>query len=518
MGCASAFLLLLLATQEPLHERVDRLIAEGAGGRTAAARSDDAEFHRRAHLDFAGRIPTAAETRAFLSDESPDKRTRLIDRLLAAPEYADHAADRFDVMLMERRGEDKEWRTWLVESFRANKPWDRMAREILDPDFRDEKKRGAGFFITKRMEKYGQNPTDYPGLTRDVGRLFMGIDLRCAQCHKHLTVKEYKQVDFQGLFATYRNLKLQQKNQTVKVSWVSEGLMKEELEFSSVFKDGKKTTPPRVPFGEPIAIPDLEKGKEWVEPPDKKKKTLGRPAFSPLSEVARRLVSLDNPYFATNIANRAWFLLMGRGLVEPLDLFHDENLPSHPALFDLLGTELVAHDYDLKWLFRELALTEVYQRSSLLPEGVTSLPADRFLVAIEKPIAAEAFRRSVLVATGEFERKGKDAELRKAFHAALANAPREPEVTVNPTLKGALFMRNSDRFLGLIERRDGNLVDRMSKMKDTSAVAEELYLSVFSRLPDGDERKSVKGWLDRKGGMSPLVWALLSSAEFFVNH
>ena len=118
MGYVSAFLL-LLAAQEPLHERVDRLIAEGAGGRSAAARSDDAEFHRRAHLDFAGRIPTAAETRAFMADDTRGKRTRLIDRLLAAPQYAVHMADRFDVMLMERRGEDKEWRKWLVESFRV---------------------------------------------------------------------------------------------------------------------------------------------------------------------------------------------------------------------------------------------------------------------------------------------------------------------------------------------------------------------------------------------------------------
>jgi len=187
---------------------------------------------------------------------------------------------------------------------------------MVSPRFTDEARRGAGFFITKRLEKYGQNPTDFPGLTRDVGRMFMGVDLQCAQCHRHLTVKDYKQVDFQGLYAAFLNLRRQGPNDSVKVAWASEGILKKKLEFGSVFSETKKNTGPRVPFGEEIAIPVFKKGEEWKVKPDRKKKITGVAKFSPLKEIAERLATAENPYFARNIANRAWFLMMGRGLAQ----------------------------------------------------------------------------------------------------------------------------------------------------------------------------------------------------------
>jgi hypothetical protein len=215
----------LLQGGETLHEKVDALIAAKAAGQVMSPAADDAEFLRRAWLDFDGGIPTAAAARAFLSDPSPEKRTALVEKLIAAPRFAERMADAFHVMLMERRGENPAWRKWLADSFRANKPWDTMVREILAPDFVDEKLRGAGWFITRRLEKVGQQETDYPGLTRDVGRMFMGVDLQCCQCHRHLTVDQYKQADFSGLFAVYSNLKLQPVDATRKVAWVSEGAM-----------------------------------------------------------------------------------------------------------------------------------------------------------------------------------------------------------------------------------------------------------------------------------------------------
>ena len=90
---------------------------------------------------------------------------------------------------------------WVHTAVAENKPWDAMAREILCPNADDEKTRNAALFYVRRLEKVGQNPTDYPGLTRDLGRLFMGVDLKCAQCHNHKYIKDYKQADFQGLFA-----------------------------------------------------------------------------------------------------------------------------------------------------------------------------------------------------------------------------------------------------------------------------------------------------------------------------
>jgi hypothetical protein len=122
---------------EPLHQRIDELVAAGFNGKPASL-SSDAEFFRRVNLDLAGRIPTAADSRAFLEDSSSDKRVAVIDLLLAAPEFAGRMANLFHVMLMERRGDNEDWMKFLKASFAQNKSWDQIVREILKPDRDDE--------------------------------------------------------------------------------------------------------------------------------------------------------------------------------------------------------------------------------------------------------------------------------------------------------------------------------------------------------------------------------------------
>src|SRR5262245_27038990 len=176
----------------PLRERIDQLITAAAGGPVAGQSSDD-EFCRRVYLDLAGRIPSLEETRAFLADGDADKRTKLIDRLLASEDHVRRMSQALHVMLMERLGDHAEWQKFLRQSVQANKPWDQLVREILNPNPDDEVTRGSALWFTKRLENYGQNPVDIPGLVRDVGRHFLGIDVQCAQCHDHLFVEEYKQ-------------------------------------------------------------------------------------------------------------------------------------------------------------------------------------------------------------------------------------------------------------------------------------------------------------------------------------
>ena len=256
-----------------LHEQVDQLIAAKAQAakQPLAGPADDGEFLRRAWFDFAGTIPSAEETRKFLADKSPDKRAKLLERLTTSPKFAEQLAEAFNIQLMERNGDSDEWRKYLTASFRANKPWDQMAREILGPDFKDEQLRGAGFFATRRLDKVGQQDTDYPGLTRDVGRLFMGVDLQCCQCHKHLTVKDYKQVDFNGLFFPIQNLKMQAASGDYKTPWVLEGLVTNKYEFVSVLSNVKGATGPRVPLGAEVEIPAFTTKEElWSVPPDPK--------------------------------------------------------------------------------------------------------------------------------------------------------------------------------------------------------------------------------------------------------
>lgn len=522
---------------EPLHERVDALIVTKAAGHATSPAADDAEFLRRAWLDFDGGIPSVAEARRFLQDKSPAKRSQLIKTLIAAPRFAERMADAFNVMLMERRGENPGWRQWLTDSFRANKPWDAMVREILAPDFLDEKQRGAGWFITRRLEKVGQQDTDYPGLTRDVGRMFMGVDLQCCQCHRHLTVQDYKQADFTGLFTVYSNLKLQPADTLRKTAWVSEGAMTAKYEFASVLTGAKGQVGPRVPFNEEVAVPTYTADEAWLIKPDKKTKELGTPRFSPLKEISQRLPSPENRIFAKNIANRVWFLLMGRGLVEPLDFQHSANPPTHPELLDLLADELTSHHFDLRWLIGELALTQTYARASTLPDGSTQQPDELYLTAHERHLTFEQQMRAFLTGTGELDRLSQNkkadssddarkftlADFEKAFSAALANAPKEAEIHVSPTLRSSLFFRNSDFVQWALRSRTGNLIERASKLDDSGAMAEELYLATLTRLPDGDEKASFNMWMEKRSAdkdkaLGDFAWALLSSTEFFVNH
>src|SRR5262249_35352892 len=296
---------------EPLHRQIDQLMLATAAGKPASSLAEDAEFLRRISLDLTGCIPSAAQTRSFLADKAADKRAKLIEQLLNGPDYAPHMADVFHVMLMERLGDHPEWSTWLRESFAKNKPWDQMSREILRADPGDTSNKGAAFFFAKRLEHYGENPVDYPGLTRDVGRLFLGKDLRCAQCHDHLFISDYKQEHFQGLFAFFRNTYLNDGPSAI----VGEKPTTQKLPFASVFKKVPHETGPRLPGGREMLVPVMKPGEEFVKTPDPKTKSPGVLRHSPLATLAEQLPTAANEDFVRNSVNRFWFILMGRGLV-----------------------------------------------------------------------------------------------------------------------------------------------------------------------------------------------------------
>lgn len=530
------FVLIVAGTalaDEPLSARIDSLI-ESAAPVPVAAVADDAEFLRRVFLDFAGRIPSIEEALAFLNDSAADKRTVLIERLLASPEYARRMRDAWHVLLMERAGDNEEWLKFLEQSFASNKSWDKLVREILNPNPEDEATRGAAYFLTKRLENYGQQPVDLPGLTRDVGRLFLGVDLQCAQCHDHLFVDDYKQVDFQGLhtFLSHTTIRTD-----VKFPAVAEKVVDKKTEFMSVFIKQAHTTGPRLPFGAEIDVPAFAKGEEFAVAPDRKSNFPGKPKFSPLAILAEQLPTSSNTLFVRNIVNRLWRQMMGRGLVHPLDLHHSANPPSHPAVLDLLAADFVSHQFDIKWLLRELAMTRCYQRSSLLPSGLERAPAsETYVVAIEKPLSSEQTLLSVLQATGELTRfqaapqaDGKQKpnpqmeDLRKRFVAAFANPPREPEGEFAPSVKAALFLSNDGKVLELLKPNGGNLAERLLKESDGQKQVETLFLSVLSRRPSTEEATAVATLISsrvesREIAISQAIWALVCTTEFCVNH
>ena len=511
-----------VALADELPARVDALIAADVKDAPLGATCDDATFVRRASLDLAGRIPSWQEATTFLDSTDAHKRSQLIDALLASNDYPRRMQDLFHAMLMERRGDSPEWSKFLQTSFEANKPWDQLVREILDPDPTHEAIRGAAFFHTKRLEKVGQQETDYPGLTRDVGRLFLGMDLQCAQCHDHLFIDSYKQVDFQGMYTVYQNTFIRS---DLTFPAIGEKVLTKKADFSSVFAKVSLTTGPRIPGGKEIEIPAFEKDQEYLVPPDKKTNFPGTPKFRGMQFIATELPTPENTAFARNIANRLWFVMMGRGLVNPLDQHHPANPPSHPELLDVLAQEIVARKFDMKAMLRQLALSETYQRTTVLPEGTEPPPPETYRVATEKRLSAEQLLSSVLVATGSRD-KPREADLEKlraAFVKAFGNVPTDPEVEFSPSLKSSLFVLNDPAVLDCLTPQPGNLVERLLKTDDSAALADELYLSVLTRRPTDEERTAVAEYLtqnsDRRSeAVTTHIWALLASTEFCLNH
>lgn len=538
----------------PLHQQIDVLIARRLADLKIepAGVSSDAEFVRRVYLDLNGVIPTAGQARSFLNDPAPDRRRRLIDDLLASPDYALHMARVFDVMLAERRTPavssaldvpSATWRAYLAGSFAENKPWDQIAREILASDGTDDKLAGAVKFYLVRDVAPHQ-------LTRDIGRLFLGVDLQCAQCHDDPRFDDYLQADYFGIYAFVQRMKVHPLSP--RGALVAEAAVGKTT-FTSVFTAQSGETNPRLPGGQMLADPEVQKGEEYIVKPGPRER--GVPTYSRRLKLAEQLPRPETKGFSRNIANRVWALLMGRGLVHPLDLHHAANPPSHPELLDSLEQWLVGHRYDIKGLLREIALSQTYQRSSVLPKGVKELPEEAFAVAPLRGLTAEQLRWSVLQATGRIERHyaklgtqqkkptpAKTAQAEPAWKwkaasneplerqsapliAAFAGLPGQAEGGFQPVVDQALFLRNSTKLLPLLQEEPGTLLARLGANGEAGSVAEELYLSVLSRRPTPEEAAEVGQLLagagtpaERKEVLQALMWGLLLSAEFRLNH
>lgn len=352
----------------PLHERIDAAIESGLVG-SPAAPADDATLCRRLYLDLAGRTPSVAEAREYLADPAPDKRARLVDRLLASPEFSRHFSVWLDVSLMERRADKNvptpEWRKYLFDSVSANKPYDQLVREILSADGADPATRPAAkFYLDRDGEPFA--------LTRDVGRMFFGMDLQCAQCHDHPLVNDYHQEDYHGLLAFLnRTVLFTDAENKVSLGEKAEG----DTAYQSVFDPNQKgNIGPTLPGGLPLVEPTFPKGEEYLVAPADKVRPV--PKHSRRALLAASTTDGKNRAFNRNIANRLWGFLFGRALVEPVDFIHTANPASQPEVLELLADEIVARRYDLRAMLREMALTRAYARSLELPTETPELAAE----------------------------------------------------------------------------------------------------------------------------------------------
>ena len=546
-----------LADDRPLHELIDQHIDAALAEKKipVAQVASDAEFLRRVTLDLTGTIPDLARTREFLESSESQKRERLIEQLLASEDFASHMAIVFDVTLMERRPDNHvttaEWRDYLTQSFAGNKPLNQLAAEILGADGVDERIRPAAkFYLDRAVEK--------DTLVRDIGRLFLGVDLQCAQCHDHPDIDDYLHQHYHGLSVFVAGSKTFKQPDGKSV--LQEVVLR-EVEFASVFTPEKtSTTGPRL-LDALMEVPEFPEGEEYVEKPSRTVRSV--PKFSLRKLLAERLPQNETPEFSRNLANRLWAMLMGRGIVHPLDMHHSANPPSHPELLAALSRRLADSNYDAREFLRGVALSRAYQRSSFIPEGVSveQIPDDSFAVATMKGLSPEQLFESLLVATQasavleqqiddalaeqsvatdgsasgmtnpEEPDVDKIAEARRQqrnekvaeFVDVFGSVPGQPEGEFSASLPQALFLANSETVSAWIPAQLENLTERLVALDDSTSIADELFLSILSRMPEPEERQLVKEQLEvsdtkRPEAVAALVWSLLASAEFRLNH
>ena len=396
---------------DPLHARIDASITAGHPGSVSALASD-AEFIRRIYLDLHGTVPTTTQVRSFLADESADKRSKVVDQLLADPRFSRHMATTFDVMMMERQADKHiktpEWRKYLYESFLSGKGLDQLSREILSADGVDPKLRPAARFYLDRAGETNR-------LTRDVGRIFFGMDLQCAQCHDHPLIDDYYQEDYYGIFAFLnRSFIFTAKDKKVFFAEKAEG----NVSFTSVFTKEAGESGPCLPASQPIKEPEFKKGEEYQVKPAKDVRPI--PKYSRRQQLAMLATSGKNQAFNRNMANRLWAHMMGKGLVEPVDLNHSDNPAINPQLMAVLSDELAAMKFDIRSFLRELALSKTYQRALDMPTGL-SMSADQ---ATQEVAALEAEHKKRVTAaqqlTAEIEKLAKQRLQEKEVLAPLA--------------------------------------------------------------------------------------------------
>ena len=516
---------------------IDRLITTKARGSRAPA-ADQAEFFRRSHLDLAGNIPTATQTRAFLGDKSADKRSRIIDQLLASENFAEHWTDRLSVMLLERQQLSQvphdEWRAYLKKSLQDQPRWNVLVGEMIAATGKGES-RAAMRFLGKG---------NHHRLTEDIARLFLGRDLECARCHDHPSVDDWTQAHYWGLYA-YLNQTRLATHSGEKQSYFVENLATKKVEFQSVFFDEKEDTGPCLPGGKEVPIPKFEENQGFKKPAADGLPAV--PKFRPRELLARDLTSGQNHLFARNCVNRIWAFMMGRGFWMPLDQAHSENPPSHPELLDLLERQFVAHQFDIKWLLRQIALSASYQRSSRLPPGEKEVEPENYRVAHLKGLTPEQLLHSILRATGneevraqestgeeKFDRRGyftgtntglptAYADIRTIFVETFGQPAGVPEDDFAPGLNKALFLMNDRLVLHWLQPRKHNLVSRLAGIESSDVIAGELYCSVLSRPPEEEEQQELSAYLEahrdrRTAALADLAWSLLTSTEFRLNH
>ncbi len=484
--------------------------------------TDDHTFVRRAYLDAIGLLPTADEAKQFVEDMRQDKRARLIDELVARPEFADHWALKWSDLLrneekvLDTKGVDV-FHAWIRESVASGKPLDQFVREL----------------ITARGSTYGNPPANYWRANRDpftraetTARLFLGTRLQCAKCHNH-PFERWTQDDYYSWAALFARVdyEIVENKRTDKYDnneFIGEQIVqvKDEGEVKNA-RTGNNADPHFL--GDPSSSFSAKDDR--------------------LQRLAEWLTDENNRLFARSQVNWIWYHLMGRGLVEPIDDFRETNPPVNPQLLNALAADFIQSGYDLRHAVRVIMNSRSYQLSAV-PNETNRDDSSNFSRAIVRRLTAEQLldaQCQVLDAAASFgghptgmranqipgvrrvrrrehdEQGGGDRFLRmfgKPDRLLACECERSNETTLSQ-----VFMLVGGDSLNERLERSGNRLDRLAKSdKPDTEIINELYWTALCRPPSDEELKAAADLCnetqDRFVALQDIAWALLNSKEF----
>ena len=560
--------------------RIDQLLeAELAErGVEPAPLVNDEDFLRRVTFDLAGTVPSSVDLTLFMLDPDPQKRSKLIDRLLESAEFAENWAAYWREVIYSRATDQRArlargaFEEWLAEQLKVNKGWDQITTELLTATGVVAENGATGFIFA-----HGGDARELAGET---SRIFLGIQIQCANCHDHPT-DQWKREQFHQLAAFFPRIRVRRSADSQRsfevVSFDVGGRRRNFLQPEALLRrfdrnnDRKLTkeegsdTPLARFFQQLLQRGDADKdgalslaelkkvprpagrGRQSVEyfMPDlsdpSSRGTRVDPVFfvnhyepqQGLPDVERRaalaeaITSPQNPWFARAFVNRIWAEMLGEGFYMPIDDMGPERSASFPKVLDLLASSFTANGYDIKWLFRTIANTEAYQRQ--LHDGSTSqgtppfaaasptrLRADQLYNAPTKVLGTERLAAGPPRRRGGF--RGPRSE-RAQFGQLFGFDPSTPQEEITGDVPQALFLMNSPAINNLIRAdRDTRLARILQKFDDDKEAVSELYLLVLAREPSRKETavalKYVADVGNRKEAFEDLMWALLNSSEF----
>jgi len=504
-------------TEREMTRRVDGLLAKSwkNAGVEPAPPATDATFLRRAFLDLTGAIPTVGEVRTFLRDQSPDKRARLIDRLLGTAakngqpgrpgnsRHATHLANIWQEVMLPQvntnirfRYQSGAFNQWLRNHFADNTPYDKVVTELLT--YTGSSRTGPGLFYQVLEYK----PEE---LAASTSRIFLGVQIQCAQCHDH-PFDHWTQKDFWGYAGWFAQIQQPQGRQRFQANVADTSTGDVKLpETDNVIK-------PRF-----LGV----------------KKTSLQSGPTRRAQVAAWLTSKNNPFFAKATVNRVWALLFGYGLVDPVDDFGKHNPPTHPELLDALAADFAANNFDLRRLFRILAKSRGYQLSSRVTESDSYHPNLFHRMAIKSLNAGQIYDcletatcKRDNPSTTRYRSPYQYDRQRQAFVGKF-EAPTQSATEFQAGIPQALTMMNGQFIASATNVAQSDILVAVAEspfMTDEQRV-ETLFLAALSRKPTAAERKRFVEYVkrrnttqDSRNALGDVLWALLNSTEFILNH